>query len=74
METIFDYNITPEELEYIRGSQSKEEYMQYLDDFTANYDLAALFYKRRNQKKATYYANKLPVNDKNDFWRTVTHS
>lgn len=73
METVFDYNITPEEFEYIRGFQSKEEYIQHLDEFTANYDLAALFYKRGNKTKATYYANKLPIDDRNDFWRTVTH-
>jgi hypothetical protein len=73
METVFDYNITPEEWENIHGGAGKERYLQLIGEESANFDLALLFYRRGDKEKATYYANKLPFDYRNDFWRLVTH-
>lgn len=72
METVFDYNITPEECQRI-GILDKEFYLKYYTEDDANMDLAYLFYIRNEKKKASKYADKLPLDMKNDFWRTVTH-
>ncbi len=74
METVFDYNITDEEREYLGLSYAKnvEEYAPF-DEETANMDLASLFWYRGDKKKAAKYADKLPPLAKLDFYRTVTH-
>ena len=72
METVFDYNITPEEWEYIRG-MTKEVYLSIIGQESAYQDLAALFYIRGDMKRATEYAEKLPPDVKYDLWRTLTH-
>ncbi len=73
METVFDYNITPEEWAYIYTGTTKEFYLSYVNEEIANSDLATLFYLRGDMKRATYYAEKLPLNVKYDLWRTLTH-
>lgn len=72
METVFDYNITPEEWEYICG-MTKEVYLSIIGQESAYQDLAALFYIRGDMKRATEYAEKLPPEVKYDLWRTLTH-
>lgn len=72
METVFDYNITPEEWEYICG-MTKEVYLSIIGQESAYQDLAALFYIRGDMKRATEYAEKLPPDVKYDLWRTLTH-
>lgn len=72
METVFDYNITPEEWAQIRGMK-KAFYLSYANDEIANNDLATLFYLRGDMKRATEYAEKLPPEVKYDLWRTLTH-
>ena len=72
METVFDYNITPEECKSI-GILNKEFCLKHYIEDDFNLDLAHLFYIRKDKKKAREYADKLPVDMKNDFWRTVTH-
>ncbi len=72
METVFDYNITPQECEYI-GMLDKDFYLQNCTEDDANLNLAELFYLRGQKEKAKEYANKLPLNMKNDFWRIITH-
>lgn len=72
METVFDYNITPEECEYI-GMLDKEFYLENCTEDDANLYLASLFYLRNDKERARRYADKLPLDMKNDFWRTVTH-
>ena len=74
METVFDYNITDEEREYLGLSYAKnvEEYAP-VDEETANMALASLFWYRGDRKKAAKYADKLPPLAKLDFYRTVTH-
>lgn len=72
METVFDYNITPEESQYI-GLLDKEFYLENCKEDSANMDLAMLFYLRNEREKASEYADKLPLDMRNEFWRTVTH-
>lgn len=72
METVYDYNITAEESEAI-GMIDKRTYLNHCTEFDANLDLARLFYYRKDRERAEHYANKLPPNDRNDFWRSVTH-
>jgi hypothetical protein len=72
VETVFDHNITKKEWDGICGID-KDEYLRFAGESTANLDLAKLYYRRGDKEKATYYADKLPPNGRNDFWRTVTH-
>ena len=72
METVFDYNITPEECKRI-GMLDKGFYLENCTEDDANMDLAFLFHARNEKEKASEYAAKLPLDMKNDFWRTVTH-
>lgn len=72
METVFDHNITPEESQYI-GLPDKGFYLKSCTEDDANMDLATLFYLRNEREKASEYADKLPLDMKSEFWRTVTH-
>ncbi len=72
MITVFDYNITPEERKRI-GVPEKGFYLEHYTEDDANLDLASLFYLRNEEAKAREYADKLPLDMKNDFWRTVKH-
>ena len=72
MKTVFDYNITPEEWSDICG-MDKDFYLKHCTEDDANLDLAYLFWKRGEKEKATTYADKLPLDMKNSFWRSVTH-
>ena len=72
METVFDHNITPEESRFI-GMFEKEFYLNSCTEDDANLDLAKLFYLRNEKDRARKYAEKLPIDMKNDFWRIVTH-
>lgn len=72
MKTVFDYNITPEESKRI-GMLDKDFYLANAVEEDINLDLAYLFWIRGEKEKAAEYADKLPLNMKNEFWRTVTH-
>lgn len=72
MKTVFDYNITPEEWNDICGAD-KSFYLEHCTEDDANLDLAYLFWQRGEKEKATMYADKLPLDMKNGFWRNVTH-
>lgn len=72
MKTVFDYNITPEERQRI-GMLDKEFYLENCTEEDANMDLASLFHIRNEKEKAREYADKLPLDMKNEFWRTITH-
>lgn len=72
METVFDYNISPEECQHI-GMLDKEFYLANCTEDDANMDLASLFNLRNEREKAREYADKLPLDMKNEFWRTITH-
>ena len=72
METVFDYDITPEECKRI-GMLDKEFYLEICTEDGANMDLALLFHIRNEKEKASEYADKLPLDMKNEFWRTITH-
>lgn len=72
METVFDYNITPEECKRI-GMLDKGFYLENCTEDDANMDLALLFHIRNEKEKAREYADKLPLDMKNEFWRTITH-
>ena len=72
METVFDYNITDEERERI-GILDKEDYFLSLSEFTANWGLAFLFHERGDMERMEMYADRLPPNEKLDFYRTITH-
>ena len=72
MDTVFDYNISPEECQYI-GLPDKGFYLRSCTEDDANMDLAFLFHLRNEREKASSYADKLPLDMKNEFWRTVTH-
>ena len=73
METVFDHNITPEECLRI-GVLDKEFYLENCTEDDANMDLALLFHIRNEKEKAREYADKLPLDMKNEFVRTITHS
>lgn len=73
METVFDHNITEKEWKYIHGNCRKDFYLKILDQETAYYDIATLFYLRGDKKMATVYANKLSPQYRNDLWRILTH-
>ena len=72
METVFDYKINPEECQRI-GMLDKGFYLENCTEDDANMDLALLFHIRNEQEKAREYADKLPLDMKNEFWRTITH-
>lgn len=73
METIFDYNPTEYETKHI-AAIPKELYLSLIDEDSANFHLAVLFYNRGEYKKMKKYANRIKdVNLRNSFWRTVTH-
>ena len=73
METVFDYNIDKKEKEAIGVDLiSKDDYLNLSDD-TKYLHLAYLFSNRGNIHKAKYYANKLPIQLKNDCLRTINH-
>lgn len=72
METVFDYNITPEECQRI-GMLDKGFYLENCTEDDANTDLATLFHIRNEKEKAREYADKLPLDMKNEFWRTIMH-
>lgn len=72
MKTVFDYNITPEEWNGICGID-KSFYLEHCTEDDANLDLAYLFWQRGEKEKAAIYADKLPLDMKNSFWRNITH-
>lgn len=72
METVYDYNITDKEREDI-GISDKERYLAIVGEDTANLDLATLFHTRGDNNRMARYADKLPLDMKLDFYRTVTH-
>lgn len=72
IETVFDHNITDEEWKKVRG-MSSNLYLSTIDQETAFYDIAALFYLRGDKKKTGEYANKLSPDRRNDLWRILTH-
>lgn len=73
METVFDYNITDKEREYLGITGEGMIYAATHYEYTANLCLASLFWYRGDKKKAAKYADKLPPLSKLDFYRTVTH-
>ena len=56
-ETIFDHNITDEELEYFTPTRSKEEYLKKYnyDQDECYQDLYFLYYHRKDYKTAKIY-------------------
>ncbi|MDR0427075.1 MAG: hypothetical protein LBH12_00570 [Dysgonamonadaceae bacterium] len=74
METVFDHNITPEEIQNL-GFFEQKKYLSIITDKDNIFrDLAALYYLRGKKAKAKYYADK--ISDDNmriDFWRGATH-
>ena len=74
METIFDHNVTQSEMNAIGlVGISKEWYLKHADGDTANLGLAYLFWHRGKKAKARAYADKLPPDWKNDWYRTILH-
>ncbi len=60
METIFDHNVTEQELEYLHIKQKEEsEYKKGLGDYKRLSDLYVLFKTRNEEKKAEIYAEEL---------------
>ena len=72
METVFDHNITDEEKKAI-GVLEKYLYVMLVDEETAKFDLALLYYRRGQKRKSKKYLEGMESNLVNDFWRTVTH-
>ena len=73
METVFDYNITDEEREYLGITGEGMIDAATHSEFTSNLCLASLFWYRGDKNKAVKYADRLPEEDRIDFYRTVTH-
>lgn len=59
METIFDYDPTPEELRYLTGAASKETYLSGLTPDESFEDLAGLFAMRGDGERAGAYARQI---------------
>lgn len=72
METVFDHDIIDEEKKSI-GILEKDLYLMLVDENTARFDLALLYYRRGNKRKSKKYLEGVEPNLVNDFWRTVTH-
>lgn len=72
MKTVFDYHLTKDEWEKVRGME-KETYLAVVDKDTATADIAALFFLRGDKIKAFEVSEELPPDLKNDLWRTLTH-
>ena len=73
METIFDHNITKEESEDICRGFSKREYLDFVDQETSYYDIACLYYHRKNNAMYRKYLDKLSLDMREACIRTVTH-
>lgn len=74
METIFDHNVTQSEMNAIGlVGISKEWYLKHTGTTSANLNLADLFWLRGSKAKARAYADKLPPDWKNDWYRTILH-
>lgn len=72
METVFDYDITEEEWNWIRGSE-KDWYLSNVGQDTATADIAALFFLRGDRKKAEEISKELPSEMYWSLWRTLLH-
>lgn len=72
METVFNQNITADEWGRI-GGLDKDLYLSVVSEDTANKDLATLFYLRGDKDRMTKYADKLPSDLRQDFYRTISH-
>lgn len=70
MLTVLDFNITHAEKEYIGCTTI--DFLK-ISEQSNNYFLASLFYMRGDKVKAAEFADKLPPQVKNDFYRIVTH-
>lgn len=63
METIFDYDPTPNERRYFVGTESQEWYLAGLTQDEALEDLAGLFAMRGDRERATAYARQISNQD-----------
>jgi len=76
METIFDHNVTEDELKWLLNyPYTQKEYLDLIgntDDHLVH--IAELYFHRGKKFKAKRYINKVTdQNLRNSFWRTVTH-
>lgn len=71
--TVFDYDITDEEWNNIGGCMDKSFYLKYATQDDFNQDIATLFWLRGEKEKAKKFAERLPLNDRNDWLRLMTH-
>lgn len=71
METIFDYDPTPEELRYLAGPCSAEEYRHGITEDEALTGLCQLFAMRGDRAQADRYAAR--ISDR-DFVRFTLHN
>ncbi|MBR5102385.1 MAG: hypothetical protein IK092_04615 [Muribaculaceae bacterium] len=75
METIFDFNPTPKELNSLTGIIDETKYKSLFGADSCNFDIAMLFYIRGNNRLMKKYAKRIKnVNMQNSFWRTISHS
>ena len=74
IETAFnsEHKMTDKEWQYICG-MNRDIYLKVVDEESAKFDLASLYYYRGDRKKVMQYLEGLKPNYVNDFWRTVTH-
>lgn len=63
METIFDHEPTAEELRYLTGPQSAEQYRQVTTEDQALAGLSMLFAMRGDSKRADAYARRIQDED-----------
>lgn len=59
LETIFDYNLSPDERYILTLDMTKEEYQRVSNDCERIMGLACLFALRGDKNKSDYYANLL---------------
>lgn len=74
IDSIFDYNPTPEEIKDITGSLTKEEYQKLFSD-GSNMDLFLLFMRRRDYEKAKKYLVRFDIEKRKnilrDYWGDI---
>jgi hypothetical protein len=73
METIYDHKVTAAELKEL-GIIDRETYLSVVDEDSANSDIAALLFLRGDNAAANKYADKLPLDMKNDLIRLISHA
>lgn len=73
LETIFDHNITPQEIESIFHHLDKPFYLSHVAQSGAWADIAILHFIRHDVAGGRFYADKLSSFEQESLYRTLSH-